>query len=185
MNRDGSETISNLTSVVDPHHVDADPDYTFHPDADPDPEPSVQIKAQTIEKAHIPFILACQLQIDADPVPDPAYHFEADLDFYLLRMRIQVTKMMRIWIQNAGFDALFIFLLRENLSLKESLVAAETGREQARSALERLRQEHLQETELLRQETGLQGAAQPAGVVAAQLLSALQTCQNQLPDHVR
>jgi hypothetical protein len=53
--------------------------------------------------------LACHLQIDADPVPDPAYHIDADPDsdfnlmrnriFYLkrIRMRIQVTKMM--WIR--------------------------------------------------------------------------------------
>jgi hypothetical protein len=52
--------------------------------------------------------LACYLQIDAYPVPDPAYHFDADPDpvFYadpdfslmqmLFRMRIQVTKMVRI-----------------------------------------------------------------------------------------
>jgi hypothetical protein len=26
-----------FNSVVDPHHVDADPDPTFHTDADPDP----------------------------------------------------------------------------------------------------------------------------------------------------
>jgi hypothetical protein len=31
---------------------------------------------------HIPHILACHLQIEAvpDPDPDPAYHFDADLD---------------------------------------------------------------------------------------------------------
>jgi hypothetical protein len=46
-----------------------------------------QIKAQTFEKelkqAHNPCILACHLQIDANPVPDPAYHFDAapDPDF--------------------------------------------------------------------------------------------------------
>jgi hypothetical protein len=66
-----------LGSVVDPHHVDADPDSTYHPDADPDsdfylmwirirllldvdpyptfhsdadPDPSFQKKAQTLEK---------------------------------------------------------------------------------------------------------------------------------------
>jgi hypothetical protein len=55
-----------LTIVVDPHHGDAEPDSTyhpdpgpaadpytdptFHPDADPDPDPSCQIKAHTIEK---------------------------------------------------------------------------------------------------------------------------------------
>ncbi len=101
-----------------------------------------------------------------------------------MRMRIQVTKMMRIRIHNAAFDAFVYLLFRENLSLKESLEAAETSLEQARSALERQRQEQLQEKELLRLELQ-QGAAQPAGLVAAQLLSALQTCQNQLPDQVR
>jgi len=40
--------------------------------------------------AHIPYILACHLQIDADPVSDPAYRFDADPDpdFYLMRIRI-------------------------------------------------------------------------------------------------
>jgi hypothetical protein len=69
---------------------------------DPDPCPSFQIRAQTLEKvlksAHIPFILDCHLQIDADPVPDLAYYFDADPDpdFYWMqiRMRIHVTKMM-------------------------------------------------------------------------------------------
>jgi hypothetical protein len=55
-------------SVVDLHHLDADPDAdpdstyhsdkdldedpypAFHPDADPIPDPSFQIKAQTLEK---------------------------------------------------------------------------------------------------------------------------------------
>ncbi len=40
--------------VVDPHHLDADPDPTFHPDADPDSDQdadlSFQIKAQSLEK---------------------------------------------------------------------------------------------------------------------------------------
>ncbi len=47
---------------MDAHHVDADPNSTYHPyadpdsdfypdaDADPDPDPSFQIKAQTLEK---------------------------------------------------------------------------------------------------------------------------------------
>ncbi len=49
---------------------------------------------------HIPYILACHLQIDADPDPvtDSSYHFDADPDpaFCLMRRRIQVTKMMRM-----------------------------------------------------------------------------------------
>jgi hypothetical protein len=65
-------------SVADPHHFNADPDPTCHCDADPDPR--FQIKAQHLEiglkKTHIPYILACHLQIDLDP----AYHFDADPD---------------------------------------------------------------------------------------------------------
>jgi hypothetical protein len=49
---------------------------------DPDPDPSFQIQAQTLKKglkeAHLTYILACHLEIDADP--DPGYHFDADLD---------------------------------------------------------------------------------------------------------
>ncbi len=47
-------------------------------------------------------MLAFHLQTDADPdlVPDPVYHFDADPKadpyFYLMRIRIQVSKMMRI-----------------------------------------------------------------------------------------
>ncbi len=56
---------------------------------DPNPDPSFQIKAlKTLEKvlkqAHIPYILACHLQIDVDPVPDPSYHLDADTDFNLI-----------------------------------------------------------------------------------------------------
>jgi hypothetical protein len=111
---------------VDPHHVDADldadPDSTYHPDADPDPDLYwmrirrrlftlmwIRIGTQTLEKvlkyAHISYILARHLQIDADPDPDPACHFDADQDFYLMRMRIQVTKIMqrvRIRIHNSA-----------------------------------------------------------------------------------
>jgi hypothetical protein len=40
------------TNIVDPHQVDADPDSTYQPDADPDPypDPSFQLKAQTLKK---------------------------------------------------------------------------------------------------------------------------------------
>jgi hypothetical protein len=79
---------------VDLHHSDADPDPTctydadpdsaFHFDADPEPDPSFQIKSQNFEKvlkqAHIPFILACHLQIDAVPDPDPVHQYDADPD---------------------------------------------------------------------------------------------------------
>jgi hypothetical protein len=66
-----------LGSVADPHHLDPDP--VCHFDADADPDPSFQTKAQNLEKVHS-YILACHLQIDADPDPDTAYHFDADPD---------------------------------------------------------------------------------------------------------
>ncbi len=57
-----------------------DPDTAFRCNADPDP--SFQIKAKNLEKvlkwAHIPYILANHLQIDADPYT--AYHFDEDAD---------------------------------------------------------------------------------------------------------
>ncbi len=61
---------------------------TFQSASNPDPnsDPSFQIKAQTLEKmlkkAHIPGILACHLQIDADadPVLVPGYQNDADTD---------------------------------------------------------------------------------------------------------
>ncbi len=112
------------SSVVDPHHANADPDSTYNIDAEPYSDfylmririrlstlmrIRIQILASNMETqtlgkvlkyAHIPYIMACHLKIDADP--DPAYHFDADPDadpdpdFYLMRIRIQVTKMMRI-----------------------------------------------------------------------------------------
>jgi hypothetical protein len=47
----------------------------------------------------MPFILSCHLQINADPdpIPDPAYHFDADpvptfkFDAYPIRIRIHNT----------------------------------------------------------------------------------------------
>jgi hypothetical protein len=71
-------------------HFDADPDPARHFDADPNP--SFQIKAQNLEvrEAHVPYILARHLEIDAVPDPDsanqfytdtdPANHFDADPD---------------------------------------------------------------------------------------------------------
>ncbi len=41
-----------ICSIAEPHHIDADPDPACHFDADLelDPDPSFQIRAQTIEK---------------------------------------------------------------------------------------------------------------------------------------
>ncbi len=88
-----------------PHHFDADPDSTYHPDADPDAE----LDSDFICCGSGFFFYADPtFRPDVDPGPDPdlAYHFNADLDpdFYLMliRMRIQVTKLMRIRIHNTG-----------------------------------------------------------------------------------
>jgi len=67
----------------------SDPDQSLQLDADrnPDLDPSFQIKSKDLEKVkkydQILHILACHLQIDSDPVPDQAYHFDADPDFYI------------------------------------------------------------------------------------------------------
>jgi hypothetical protein len=61
-----------------------------------------------LKKAHIPYILACHLQIDAnpDPVPDPDYHFDAnpvadpDPNFYLMRIQMRI----RIFYFDADAD---------------------------------------------------------------------------------
>jgi hypothetical protein len=44
------QVLTILNSVVDLHHIDADPDSTYHPDEDMNPDPSFQIMAQTLEK---------------------------------------------------------------------------------------------------------------------------------------
>jgi hypothetical protein len=90
-----------LDSVVDLHHVDADPDSTyhhnadpdptFHPDADPDPEPSFQIKAQTLEKVlifHTFWLVICKLMWIRIPL------------ITLIRMRIRI--LIFIWF-GSGF----------------------------------------------------------------------------------
>jgi hypothetical protein len=73
--------------------LDEDPDPTFHPDANLDPYPDPSFKkgsnpgntcSAKLGSYSINFGLC--LQIDADPDPD----------FYLMRMRIQMAKMMRI-----------------------------------------------------------------------------------------
>jgi hypothetical protein len=55
--------------------------------------------------------LACRLQIDADP--DSAYQFDVipDPDFYLMRIRIRVPKMMRI--HNASWNLADIWFGKE------------------------------------------------------------------------
>jgi hypothetical protein len=53
---------------VDPHHLDLDPDSTFHPDADPDSNfYLIRMRVQNF-------------LIYADADPDPTFHPEADPD---------------------------------------------------------------------------------------------------------
>jgi hypothetical protein len=77
-----------LSSVADTHHIVAD--------ADADPDPSFQVKAQNLEKVlmacrlifHTFWLVVCKLMrmriqliiFDPDPGPYPAYHFDADPD---------------------------------------------------------------------------------------------------------
>jgi hypothetical protein len=72
--------VTIIISIADPGRLDADPYPACY--FDPDPDPRFQMKAQHLEKmlkvALIPSILACHLQIDADPAP--AYHLDPDPD---------------------------------------------------------------------------------------------------------
>jgi hypothetical protein len=84
------------------------PEHTLYFYADPDPDLGFQIKAQNLEQvlkeAHIPYILACHLQIDADPDPAinliriPAHHFDPG-------SRILPSNLMRIRISNTVQEA--------------------------------------------------------------------------------
>ncbi len=105
----------DFTSVADPHHSDTDPDPACHFDADSvpaclfdaDPDPSFPIKLEkALKKAHFPYILACHLQIDADP--DPACHFDAVPDADpTFQFDADPCVSMRIRIHNAVLDILF------------------------------------------------------------------------------
>jgi hypothetical protein len=117
--------------------VDPNPDPTFHPgaDLDPDLDPSIQIKDQTPEKVlkyalipHLHFGFSSELmriwirfRIQLCTLMririlifiryGSGFLFDADPDFYLMRMRIRMlmrsTKFIRIRIHNTG--SLFCF----------------------------------------------------------------------------
>jgi hypothetical protein len=55
-----------------------------------------------------------QIDVDPDPVPDQAYHLDAD------PMRIQVTKMMRIRMQIHNFA--FVTVQEQEGDLKSDLL---------------------------------------------------------------
>jgi hypothetical protein len=40
----------SVLNVEDPHHLDSDLDSTYHPDADPDPDPYFKKKVETLKK---------------------------------------------------------------------------------------------------------------------------------------
>jgi hypothetical protein len=100
---------SDFLFYADP---DADLDPTFHPDADPDPDPSFKKKAQTLEKICKVMLIRIRFRIQL-------INFDAypDSDIYLMRKRIQMliqdTKMIRIL---EDLDPQHCFLLRNNHS---------------------------------------------------------------------
>jgi hypothetical protein len=67
-----------LTSVVDPHHLDADPDLTYHPDADPDSDF---------------FLMRVRIFVEEDAYPDadldPDFYFLYGSGFYFMQIRIR------------------------------------------------------------------------------------------------
>ncbi len=96
--------------VSDPHHVNAD--------AAADPDSSfyfmwkwirihIRLKASKLWKnTHFPYTLACHLQIDADPDPGPAYHFDADPDlaYQVDADPYPAFQFVRIHIHNTDTD---------------------------------------------------------------------------------
>ncbi len=60
-------------SVVDPHHFDLDPDSTYHPDADPDPEIWFLFDADVDADPDSTF----HPDADPDPDPDPSFQIKA------------------------------------------------------------------------------------------------------------
>jgi hypothetical protein len=80
----------NIISVADPHHFDAVPDPACLFDADPDPSCQKKIPKleKVLKKAHIPYVLGCRLQMDADFDSDPAIN--------LMRIRIQLFTSTKI-----------------------------------------------------------------------------------------
>jgi hypothetical protein len=55
---------------VDPHHVDADPDSTYHPDADP-------YYDFYLIRIRIQVLFVADFYPDADPYPDPSFKIKA------------------------------------------------------------------------------------------------------------
>ncbi len=51
-------------SVADPHHVDADPDPTFHFDADPNPDPTFQFDADQCGSGSTTLLAGVLLSVD-------------------------------------------------------------------------------------------------------------------------
>ncbi len=67
MRADGISLEVLYGSVVDPQHIDADPDSTYHPDADPHPDPGFLFNADADPDQDTTF------HPDADPYPDPSF----------------------------------------------------------------------------------------------------------------
>ncbi len=63
------------TSIVDPHHIDADPDSTYHPDAYPD---SYFYLMRTLVAILGPKKVSISGPNPSNATPDPSFHPDAD-----------------------------------------------------------------------------------------------------------
>jgi hypothetical protein len=93
--------ITSMISVVNPHHFDADLNWTFHPAVDPDPDPSFKKRLKPLKKCENRLIFhtfwrdICKLMLIRIRFRIQLF-IDANPDFYLMRMWIQVTKMLLI-----------------------------------------------------------------------------------------
>ncbi len=92
---------------------DADPDTTFHSDANPVPDPTFQFDMDALSDPTIrfstnldhPILQNYPLRLphfDADPDPDPAFHFDTDTDQNLAYQNELFSPHVkqRLWLLN-------------------------------------------------------------------------------------
>jgi hypothetical protein len=96
-----------LSSVLNPHHVDVDPDWTYHHDADPDPDADpdsdfyfirIRIRLFTLMKIQIRIQGTKMMRIHADPDPQNWFSTRICKPFMEPRNRFQAWRAGRPYL---------------------------------------------------------------------------------------